>query len=107
MPIPDDLIEQLRNPASAQALDDALARLDAYIRQTEGDYRAAVLALFDQRLGVDLPLQPNCDCGCRVRVLWSGPISSNSRPVLLVCGWHPQRRCEFRQAIPAEKVNDV
>lgn len=107
MPIPDDLIEQLRNPASAQALDDALARLDAYIRQTEGDYRAAVMALFKRRLGVDEPLRPTCDCGCRVRVLWSGPIGPDSRPILLVCGWHPNRRCEFRQPIPPEKVTTI
>lgn len=49
-------------------------------------------------------LRSVCDCGRRVRVLWSGPLSSDSRPVLLVCGYHPKRRCSFQQTIPPEKV---
>lgn len=50
------------------------------------------------------PLRGRCDCGRRVRVLWSNPIDETSRPVLLVCGWHPERRCSFHQLIPAEKI---
>jgi hypothetical protein len=50
------------------------------------------------------PLRQRCDCGRRVRVLWSAPIDENSRPVLLVCGWHPEPRCELRQPIPADQV---
>jgi hypothetical protein len=49
-------------------------------------------------------LHSRCFCGRRVRVLWSGPVDQSSRPVLLVCGWYPQRRCDFNQPIPAEKV---
>lgn len=49
-------------------------------------------------------LRSTCDCGKRVRVLWSGPLSPESRPVLLVCGYHPERRCDFRQVIPEDKV---
>jgi hypothetical protein len=50
----------------------------------------------------DLPSR--CLCDRRVRVLWSSPMDENSRPVLLVCGWHPERRCDLNQPIPAEKV---
>jgi hypothetical protein len=49
-------------------------------------------------------LRSHCDCGRRARVLWSGPIDEHSRPVLLVCGWHPEPRCQLHQPIPAEKV---
>jgi hypothetical protein len=51
-------------------------------------------------------LRPHCDCGKRVRVLWNGPISEDSRPVLLVCGYHPER-CGFRQEIPKSDVTIV
>jgi hypothetical protein len=49
-------------------------------------------------------LRTHCDCGVRVRVLWSGPIGPDSRPILLVCGHHPRSPCEFRQVIPEAAV---
>jgi hypothetical protein len=52
-------------------------------------------------------LRSTCDCGRRVRVLWSGPLSADSRPVLLVCGYHPDRRCGFQQVIPEENVDQM
>lgn len=51
-----------------------------------------------------VPLRAHCDCGRRVRVLWSEPLTVFSRPVLLVCGHHPLRRCGFRQLIPESAV---
>lgn len=50
-------------------------------------------------------LRSLCDCGRRVRVLWvEFTADEGPRPILLVCGWHPERRCDFRQFIPPEKV---
>lgn len=50
-------------------------------------------------------LRTHCDCGVRVRILWSEPLGGpQSRPVLLVCGRH-HRECEFRQVIPEDAVN--
>lgn len=48
-------------------------------------------------------LRPLCDCGKRVRVLWSGPINEDSRPVQLVCG-NAREDCGFRQDIPEDAV---
>lgn len=55
--------------------------------------------------GVELP--STCHCGRRVRVLWSGPIGPDSRPVLLVCGrhWHPDHRCDLRVPIPEDSID--
>jgi hypothetical protein len=50
-------------------------------------------------------LRSFCDCGRHVRVLWSAPLGPTSRPVLLVCGYHPDRRCDFAQIIPESAVD--
>lgn len=58
-------------------------------------------------MSTDDLLASTCECGRRVRVLWSGPLSTTSRPVLLVCGWHPKPRCGFSQPIPQDKVTRI
>lgn len=50
------------------------------------------------------PLPSYCKCDRRVRLLWVGPISAASRPVLLVCGWYPKSRCGLRMRIPREAI---
>lgn len=52
-------------------------------------------------------LPSRCRCTVRVRVLWSGPLNEHSRPVQLVCGWHPRRRCDLQVPIPASAVATV
>ncbi len=49
-------------------------------------------------------LRSRCDCGKRVRILWSTPIGPDSYPFLLVCGYRDKPRCAFRQIIPKDKV---
>jgi hypothetical protein len=46
-------------------------------------------------------LPSRCHCGKRVKVLWSGPLGPDSRPVLLVCR---TGACDLRVPIPASAV---
>jgi len=54
-----------------------------------------------------MTLPSRCLCGRRVRVLWFGPISPSSRPLLLVCGYYPRSRCTFRRSIPDDAIETV
>lgn len=52
-------------------------------------------------------LPSTCECGRRVRVLWSGPAGVGSRPVLLTCGWYPELRCTMRIPVPANAITTL
>jgi hypothetical protein len=50
------------------------------------------------------PLRSRCDCGKWVRILWAKPTDEPPRPLMLICGWFPDERCEFRQLIPDDHI---
>lgn len=74
--------------------------LDQFLVRADADIQAALDQVVDT--AADLAqvkyerLRPTCDCGTRVKILWSSPLSPMSRPFLLVCR---QNRCDFRQRV--------